>query len=82
MPPRTNAPATVPADAGSGLPDATTDARAAADSDSGSGADRDSGADTEDAPDLRTATRLLHLVKLALGIVVSLLTALKLLGLL
>jgi hypothetical protein len=84
MSPRTNAPVTVPADAGSGLSDAT-DARSAAapgtDSDTEPDADSGSG-DSETASDLRTATRLLRLVKLVLGIVVSLLTALKLLGLL
>ncbi|MDS0294388.1 hypothetical protein [Halogeometricum luteum] len=65
MSPRTNAPAA--ADAGTGPPDASSDARAD---------------DAAGDPDVRAATRLLRLVKLATGSVVSVLTALKLLGLL
>lgn len=72
MSPRTNAPATPPA--GTGPPDAPADA-----CDAESDAAGDSG---DGSADLRTATRLLRLVKLLLGTVVSLLTALKLLGLL
>ncbi|ADQ66590.1 hypothetical protein C499_02499 [Halogeometricum borinquense DSM 11551] len=67
MSPRTNAPAMVPA--GSGPSDATANAR-------------DAESEDDDSSDIRTATRLLRLVKLVLGVLVSLLTALKLLGLL
>jgi hypothetical protein len=69
---RTNAPAAPPA--GTGPPDAPADA---CDAESDAAGDSDDG-----ATDLRTATRLLRLAKLLSGIVVSVLTALKLLGLL
>lgn len=68
MSPRTNAPATPPA--GTGPSDAPTDARDA----------DDDACDAECDAGLRTATRLLRLLKLASGVLVSVLTALKLLG--